>query len=216
MKRIIRLLMAMAITGAIAFSAAGTGNVAAQDADGFTLGVQAAMCPVDYLGPFVGCEPWVGAEISVVSADGAVNETCVTAVAASATEARVAGCTFEFSFGSTITATLLSAPPEGWVLTSQVEQTMQIPDSPPDGIFGGPTFVAQPVAASEVPAGTGGQSADPSDVNALPSTGRGSVMTGADTHQLVTEQIMLTIMVLAAVVSVAFASLALFARQKDL
>jgi hypothetical protein len=213
MKRIIRLLMAMAITGAIAFSA--SGYVAAQD-EGFTLGIQAVVCPENYAGPFVGCESWVGAEISVVSADGTVNEMCVTAVAASATEARVASCTFEFPFGSTITATLLSAPPDGWVLTSQVEQTMQIPDSPPDGIFGGPTFVAQPVAASEVPAGTGGQSADPSDVNALPSTGRGSVMTGADTHQLVTEQIMLTIMVLAAVVSVAFASLALFVRQKDL
>jgi hypothetical protein len=53
MKRIIRLLMAMAITGAIAFSA--SGYVAAQD-EGFTLGIQAAVCPENYAGPFVGCE----------------------------------------------------------------------------------------------------------------------------------------------------------------
>ncbi len=74
----------------------------------------------------------------------------------------------------------------------------------------------QATDATEAPAGADGQTDSSTEVSELPSTGRGSVMTAADTHQLVTEQIMLTVMVLAAVVSVAFASLAPFARQKDL
>ena len=62
-----------------------------------------------------------------------------------------------------------------------------------------------------------GQEADAEDaVSALPSTGRGSVMTGTDTHEIVTGQIVRTVLVLAAVVSIAFGALALYARQKEL
>lgn len=53
-------------------------------------------------------------------------------------------------------------------------------------------------------------------VSALPSTGRGSVMTGSDTHEIVTQQLVRTVLVLAAVVSIAFGGLVLYARQKEL
>lgn len=215
MKRTMRLLVVM-MAGAMALAGLVSIDVAAQEAEGFPIGVVAAMCPEEYAGPFVGCEPWVGAEISVVSADGAVNETCITPDAA--VEARVSSCGYDVPFGATITATLLSDIPDGWVLSSPVEQTVEIPDSPPDGIFGGPTFVLQPVGnTGEQPPASG----DPTDVaedtgiTELPSTGRGPVVTVADTD-LVTEQVVQTIMVLTAVMSLAFGSLALYARQKDL
>lgn len=54
------------------------------------------------------------------------------------------------------------------------------------------------------------------NVSELPSTGRGSVMTGTDTREIVTQQIVQTVLVLAAVVSIAFGGLVLYARQKDL
>lgn len=208
MKQSIRYLLAILMIGVIALAGAVTSDVGAQDDDGFPIGVVAAMCPEEYAGPFVGCEPWVGAEISVVSDDGAVDELCVTPEAPAA--ARTTGCDYVVPFGSTITATLMSDIPDGWVLSSAEAQSVEIPGSPPDGVFGGPTFVLQPADNAAEPGD------DQDDVTELPSTGRGSIVDAADSGELATQQMIQTVMILATAVSVAFGSLVLFARRKGL
>ena len=110
----------------------------------FSLTSFAAYCSADYLGVFDGCTPWAGVTISFVSSDGSFAEYCTTAAGD-----RAASCVIEVPFGATINASIGSASiPAGYALEGNLNQEVTIPDGPPDGIFGGPSFVLIP---QEVP-----------------------------------------------------------------
>jgi hypothetical protein len=83
------------------------------------------------------------------SDDGAFSTSCVT----SGTE-RAATCTVSVPFGSTIIASIdPSIVPDGYALERDVAQEFQIPDGPPEGIFGNAAYVLLP-AVQDTPAPT--------------------------------------------------------------
>ncbi len=144
MSSLVRRLCASVIVGAFALAGAVAGDVAAQEEDeGFPLTAFTAICPPgEYGGPFVGCTPWEGVVVTFANADDPNwTRTCETA----GTE-RAASCTIEVPFGSTIIGSIMpSVIPEGYALKGDLAVEYTIPDGPPDGVFGGPTFVIQPV-----------------------------------------------------------------------
>lgn len=118
-----------------------TGPAAAQDgeeaAEGFPLTAFAAYCEPEHAGPFVGCTPWEGVTVTFVAIDTNFSTTCVTEAGE-----RAATCSVEVPFGSTIEASIDPATvPAGYVLQGQSLQQLTIPDGPPEGEFGGPTFI---------------------------------------------------------------------------
>lgn len=109
----------------------------AQDAEGFPLPAFAAFCEPGYAGPFVDCTPWEGVTVSFATTDGTFATSCVTA----GTD-RAASCSVTVPFGSMIVASIDPATvPAGYVLQQAATQELTIPDGPPEGEFGGPTFV---------------------------------------------------------------------------
>jgi hypothetical protein len=120
--------------------------VAAQEGEGFPLTSFAAYCEPGHAGPFDGCTPWEGVTVSFVSADETFSTSCVTTGAD-----RAATCTIMAPFGATIIASIDPATvPAGSTLQQPATQEILIPDGPPEGVFGGPTFV---LFADEAPAG---------------------------------------------------------------
>jgi hypothetical protein len=114
--------------------------------EGFPLSATAAYCEPGYEWPFSGCTPWEGVTVSFASTDGTFSTSCVT----SGTEQN-AYCTVFVPFGSTIVTSIdPSIIPDGYVLEGNVAQEFQIPDGPPDGVFGFASYVLLP-AAQEAP-----------------------------------------------------------------
>jgi hypothetical protein len=123
----------------------------AQEAEGFPLPANTAFCEPGYFGPLEGCTPWEGVPVLFVSDDGTFSDSCVTIAALNS-----ANCTVQVPFGSTITASIdPAAIPAGYVLEGASSVVFTIPDGPPEGLFGGPTFVLLPADTSptEEPAG---------------------------------------------------------------
>lgn len=119
-----------------------------QPADGFPLPATTAYCEPGYLGPFVGCTPWAGVTVAYASSDGAFATSCTTVAAQN-----TATCTVAVPFGATVVASIDPAViPAGYVLEGASAQEFTIPAGPPEGAFGGPSFVLLP--ASEAPAAT--------------------------------------------------------------
>lgn len=144
---LLALLLAGAFGGAQAAAAQpglASGDLAmAQEAEGFPLLAFAAFCEPGFAGPFVGCTPWEGVTVSFASSDGTFAASCVTAEAD-----RAASCSVTVPFGSTIVASIDPATvPEGFELQNPPTQELTIPDGPPDGVFGGPTWVLFPTEA---------------------------------------------------------------------
>jgi hypothetical protein len=151
------ILMGLALVAGVAV----TGTVRAGDVAGFTLPANSAYCEPGYLGPFVGCTPWSGLEVTFESSDGSFSDSCVTADAE-----RAAGCSVVVPFGSTITASIDPADiPDGFVLEGETSVQIEIPDGPPEGEFGGAVFVLF--------AEDDGEDTD-DGVSELPDTGAGS------------------------------------------
>jgi hypothetical protein len=172
------------------------GPTAAQDGEGFPLTAFAAYCPPDNAGPFVGCTPWDGVTVTFVAIDTDYSATCVTE-----TGDRAASCAVVVPFGSTIEASIDPATvPAGYVLRNPTLQQLTIPDGPPEGVFGGPTFILEeavveqpeevPPVIDEEPVVDEGEEyvppivgdepqtdPEPAEVTSLPSTGTGA--TGA-------------------------------------
>ena len=117
------------------------GPAAAQDgeeaAEGFPLTAFAAFCEPEHVGPFVGCRPWAGVTVTFVAIDTNFSTTCVTEAGE-----RAATCSVEVPFGSTIEASIDPATvPAGYVLQGQSLQQLAVLGGPPEGEFGGPTFI---------------------------------------------------------------------------
>ena len=120
----------------------GSQGAVAQSGEAFPLPAAAAYCPPDNFGPFVDCTPWEGVTVTFESEDGSFSDSCVTA----GTD-RAATCEMWVPFGSTITASIdPSVVPAGWTLFNDATQVWEIPDGPPEGEFGGPTFVLNETA----------------------------------------------------------------------
>ena len=164
--RVQRTLASVVMGLAMVAGVATAGTVQAGDVAGFTLPAASAFCEPGYLGPFVGCTPWVGLEVTFESSDGSFSDSCVTADADSA-----AGCSVVVPFGSTITASIDPADiPEGFVLEGETSVQIEIPDGPPEGEFGGAVFVLF--------AEDDGEDTD-DGVSELPDTGAGSSVDSA-------------------------------------
>jgi hypothetical protein len=157
------------------------GPAGAQDEEGFPLTAFAAYCEPGYAGPFVGCTPWAGVTVTFVATDVNYTATCVTE-----TGERAASCAVTVPFGATIEASIDPATvPAGYVLQGAALQQLTIPDGPPEGVFGGPTFVLLPAdGTGEEPADDEGEEyvppvvgdepqtdPEPVEVISLPSTG---------------------------------------------
>lgn len=153
------------------------------DPEGMLFGANTAYCPPDAQWPFQGCTPWEGVTVTFSSSDGTFNESCVTAAGD-----RTASCTVNVPYGSTITSTIDPAiVPDGYVLEDEASQVFEIPETDPDGVFGGPVFVlleqqedtdaVGPVAeepAGEQPVPDIGADNNTDDVVTLPETGSGT------------------------------------------
>lgn len=127
-------VLAMLLAGWVGGSQAAA---AQEDGDAFPLTAFTAICPEEYAGPFDGCTPWTGVTVTFTQAGSDFAAMCVT----SGTE-RAASCGVDVGFGTTITASIDPASiPAGYTLVSEPTQTLTIPDSDPEGVFGGPTFV---------------------------------------------------------------------------
>jgi hypothetical protein len=168
------LLAAILLSGVFGWGTATTAQVADE---GFPFGAAAAICPdEDYLGPFVGCEPWDGLAVSFVSDDQSFDETCVTS-SNPADSPRWASCGLEVPFGSLLTVSIdVSQVPDGYYLFTEPVQEWPIPDGPPEGLFGAANFVIIPEGGGddrEVPAD--GDDSVLADIAVLPSTGTGAV-----------------------------------------
>ncbi|HEV2073411.1 MAG TPA: hypothetical protein VGR29_07185 [Thermomicrobiales bacterium] len=163
------------------------GPAAAQDgeeaAEGFPLTAFAAYCEPEHAGPFVGCTPWEGVTVTFVAIDTNFSTSCVTEAGE-----RAATCSVEVPFGSTIEASIDPATvPAGYVLQGQSLQQLTIPDGPPEGEFGGPSFILLESSdiEGEDPADEGDEYVppvigdeprtdhEPATVTSLPSTGTG-------------------------------------------
>lgn len=132
-----------------------------------------------------GCVP-VTITVTFETEDGSFSTSCATELYGE----RTAGCSVDVPFSSTVIATAdPSGFPEGYALTSETSQWFEIPDGPPDGVFGGPVFIALPVAGDEPRAEEEPDSEDPvteapisedptgdesQSVTTLPVTGTGS------------------------------------------
>lgn len=121
--------------------------------NGFSLPIVAANCqrlPTTF--PFEGgdCVPAEGAVIVVTTENGELIGTC-TATAEEGSEAKVATCSVNVPFGSTVIVTedVTVISPEFAPETNA--QRWPIPDGPPEGAFGGPVFINLPVANSGAP-----------------------------------------------------------------
>lgn len=188
MRRNIRMIFALLVTAALACVGGATPVVAQEETAAFPLPTNTAFCEPGYAGPFDGCTPWDGVVVSYESEDGTFAESCAT-VAGS----RTATCTVDVPFGSTITVSINPAVvPAGYVLERSATQSMEIPATPPDGVFGGAAFVLLPEADDPTPVVDGGDETasggadaapekQPDDdgqnadgVVALPNTGTGS------------------------------------------
>ena len=152
MKHMRRWMRLCVLLGLLVSALVVANPVAAQDgeAEGFPLTAFAAYCEPGYLGPFVGCTPWVGVTVTFVAIDASYSATCVTEAGEGA-----ASCAVRVPFGSTIEASIDPATvPAGYVLQGAALQQLTIPDGPPEGLFGGPTFVLLPADdTGEEPAG---------------------------------------------------------------
>jgi hypothetical protein len=145
MDRMLRRVVVACIVGLLALAGLASPGVARQG-EGFPLPANTAYCEPGYLGPFVGCTPWEGVTVTYTSADGAFTESCVTA----ATWERSATCEMTVPFGSTVTASIDPAViPAGFVLEGPAALTFEIPDGPPEGLFGGPSFVLLPAEGEQ-------------------------------------------------------------------
>jgi hypothetical protein len=185
--------------GAIALSGMMATGATAQDgseAEGFPLPVNTAYCEPGYLGPFDGCTPWEGVVVTFADADDPLwTRTCETVA-----YDRTASCVVEVPFGSTVIASIMpSTIPDGYMLQGENAVEYTIPDGPPEGEFGGPSFVlfaaeqpaveavvgeetiADDAVVTEAPVDVDDTGSD-ALVTALPSTGVGasSVSTPAD------------------------------------
>jgi hypothetical protein len=108
---------------------------------GFPLPANAASCTPGYLGPFVDCEPWSGLTVRFVTTDGTFATSCVTSGTG-----RAASCVVEVPFGATVVASIdPGVVPAGYVLEGPSSVQIVIPEGPPEGEFGGATFVLLPV-----------------------------------------------------------------------
>lgn len=137
MLRSTRTFVAIALIGVLT----ATSSVFAQEEpEGFPLPASTTYCEPGYYGPFVDCEPWAGVTVTYTSSDGTFTDTCTTADAP-----RAATCNVYVPFGSTITASIdPSVVPSGYVLEKSASQIFEIPDGPPEGLFGGPSYVLLP------------------------------------------------------------------------
>ena len=117
------------------------------DEGGFPLPAFTTYCEPGYAGPFDGCTPWDGVTVSFASADGEFATSCVTE-----TGDRVASCLAEVPYSSTVTASIDPATvPAGYVLEGASSVETVIPDTDPEGVFGGANFVLLPEDPSEEP-----------------------------------------------------------------
>jgi hypothetical protein len=181
MKPVIGLIFATLLLSGVVGSGMAT---AAQEAgEGFPLPAMTTVCPdEDYLGPFVGCEPWDGVTVSFVSDDGLFDEACVTSSSSEGT-VPTASCGFSVPFGSTITVSIDEAQvPAGYYLYTQPVQEFAIPDGPPEGLFGGANFVIIPEGGEG--SGNGdqpdnGNGTGDQGTTTLPDTGMGAMDTGS-------------------------------------
>ena len=139
-RTILVLISAMAVVAGI-----GGANAAAQDDEGFPLPSITAFCEPGHAGPLVGCTPWEGVTVYYETDDGQFSASCVTEAVPGDASARSAGCSMIVPFGSTIIASIdPSEVPSGYYLLNDPVQEWDIPDGPPTGLFGGPTFILYP------------------------------------------------------------------------
>jgi len=138
MNNAVRRVSTFLTVGAIALSTVmATGVAAQEEPEGFPLPAFTAYCEPGNAGPFVGCTPWAGVPVSFVALDQEFAETCFTEPGD-----RAASCTVYVPFGSTIVASIMPAEiPDGYVLRGPTAHELTIPDGPPEGVFGGPTFI---------------------------------------------------------------------------
>jgi hypothetical protein len=149
MNNVVRQTCAFLIVGLLSLSGGVMPSTAgAQAAEGFPLTAFTSICEPGYLGVFEGCAPWDGVPVSFVALDREFAETCITVAGD-----RAASCAVNVPFGSTIVASIMpSEIPDGYVLEGDTAMEYTIPAGPPEGEFGGPSFVlfAQ-VAPMEIP-----------------------------------------------------------------
>lgn len=108
---------------------------------GFPLTANTAFCDPGYLGPFVDCTPWERVVVSFTAVDQEFATTCVTVPGE-----RTASCTVEVPFGATVIAAIdPGIVPPGYALEGPSALEIVVPDGPPEGAFGGPSFVLLPV-----------------------------------------------------------------------
>lgn len=135
-----RTLIAIVIVGMLGAATSSAAVAQGDTSEGFPLPASAAYCEPGYLGPFIGCTPWSGVTVTYTSSDGTFDEACSTQPAD-----RSATCSMYVPFGAIISASIdPSAIPTGYVLEGEASQTFEIPDGPPQGLFGGPSFVLVP------------------------------------------------------------------------
>ncbi len=156
------------------------------------LPANAAYCEPGYAGPFVGCTPWNGLEVTYTDANSSFSESCVTA---GTPESRAATCTVQVPVLTTITASIDPASiPDGYVLEGDLEQSFEIPLGPPQGQLAGPSFVLLPEGEAS------GETDDPGAVVSLPNTGTGEALAGAP-GAAVAGALVVTMMLLAGTIS---------------
>lgn len=133
----LRSILSIVVLLFLAWPASAGASLLTTQPSGFPLPANTAFCEPGYAGPFVDCTPWEGVTVSFASSDGSFATSCVT----SGTE-RAAGCVVDVPFGSVITASIDPAViPAGYTLEGAPSVEIVIPDGPPQGEFGGATFV---------------------------------------------------------------------------
>jgi len=142
MRRPIRVLVMVFIVSIVGLGGSGVDAAQGDPVERFPLPANSAYCEPGYLGPFVGCTPWSGVTVTYSSSDGMFEDSCTTQPAVQA-----ATCTVNVPYGATVTASIdPSVVPSGYALEGEASQTFEIPSGPPQGLFGGPSFVLLPDA----------------------------------------------------------------------
>lgn len=189
MTRRMRLKTVLLVAATALLAGAVAQRVNAQDEEGFRLGATTAFCYPGHPGPFIGCTPWEGVTVSVESDDGQYADSCTTVADPYNDPPRYASCTFFVPFGSTIIASIdPAAIPDGYYLASgDPVQQWDIPDGPPTGLFGGPTFILYP----DEDTGSEDTPSDGDVVEELPNTGSGSTADVSGDNSLATAMLLL-------------------------
>jgi hypothetical protein len=180
-------VIAVLCIGAWAFFGLVSTDAAAQGDEGveYDLLAVAYICPSEPFGGesfFQYCTSWEGLTVSLVSADGTIDTTCVTA--------SWGGCGTNVPWGSTITVSIdPAAVPEGYYLLGEPVVVFPAPDSPPNYPDIGPLFVVAPLEGTGEEAPIPETPMDESDidgttegvesVSSLPDTGTQTVASGA-------------------------------------